>query len=145
MELAFLLLTLVFIENTLFVAIARSTLVMYAVLLPLLALQHFDRKGVVVVLVGGLVLAGVAWASSLALRGRVLAVAEEIRKYATENEESSSGYRLEYCKKSIRFIAHARRYLATAQAPSRICFDKPHRGAAGHLVLSRTSLTTRPL
>jgi O-antigen ligase len=45
--------------------------------------------------------------SSPYLRGRVLAVAVEIQRYQDENAETSSGYRLEFWKKSVRFIAAA--------------------------------------
>jgi O-antigen ligase len=104
---AFMLLALAFLGSIVFVATSRSTLVMFLALLPLLAFQRFDWKGVVVVLMTGAVLASAAWVSSPALRGRVLAVAEEIRKYVTEGEETSAGYRLEFWKKSIEFIATA--------------------------------------
>jgi hypothetical protein len=80
---------------------------MFAALLPLLAFQRFDRKGVFAVLLAGMALAGIAWASSPVLRERVHAVTEEIRRYMTGNEETSSGFRLEFWKKSIRFVAAA--------------------------------------
>jgi O-antigen ligase len=105
--LAFVLLALVFLANIAFVATARATLVVFAALLPVLALQRFEWKGIFCILGAGVILAGLAWVSSPYLRARVLAVAEEIRLYQTENAETSSGYRLEFWKKSVQFIAAA--------------------------------------
>jgi O-antigen ligase len=55
----------------------------------------------------GVVLAASAWASSPYLRGRVLAVLDEVQQYRTENAETSSGMRLEFWKKSLQFVATA--------------------------------------
>src|SRR5262245_3614441 len=98
---------LVFLINIAFVATARSTVVAFAVLLAVLAFQRFDWKGVVAVLGAGLILAGLAWLSSPYLRGRVLGVMEEIQQYQTADAPTSSGYRLEFWKKSVQLIAAA--------------------------------------
>jgi O-antigen ligase len=98
---------LAFLINIAFVATARSTLVASAVLLAVLAFQRFDWKGVVAVLCAGVILAGLAWLSSPYLRGRVLAVAEEIQQYQTADAPTSSGLRLEFWKKSVQLIAGA--------------------------------------
>jgi O-antigen ligase len=52
-------------------------------------------------------LAGLAWVSSPYLQERVLGVVQEIHKYQTEDAATSSGFRLEFWKKSIQFIAAA--------------------------------------
>ena len=100
-------LALIFLANIVFVATGRGTVVVFGGLLGLLALQRFSWKGALGVLVGGAVLAGVAWASSPYLRGRILAVSEEIVRYQTEGAETSSGYRLGWWNKSLEFIAVA--------------------------------------
>ncbi len=106
-SLAFVLLALVFLANIAFAATGRSAVVIFIALLPLLALQRFDWRGVVAVLVAGVALAGIAWMSSSYLRDRVLAILGEVREYQSQNEGTSSGTRLEFWKKSIRFIAAA--------------------------------------
>jgi len=100
-------LALIFLANIVFVATGRGTVVVFGGLLGLLALQRFSWKGALGVLVGGAVLAGVAWASSPYLRARILAVSEEIDRYQTEGAETSSGYRLGWWNKSLEFIAAA--------------------------------------
>jgi O-antigen ligase len=105
--LALMLFALVFIANIVFAATGRTTLVVFAALLPVLAFQRFDWRGTLVVLGAGIALAGVAWTSSPYLRERVFAVAQEVHEYQTENALTSSGYRLEFWKKSVRFIVAA--------------------------------------
>jgi O-antigen ligase len=105
--LALALFALVFLANIVFVATGRSTLVIFMVLLPVLAFQRFRWRGVLAIIGAGIILAGVAWTSSPYLRERVLAVAEEIQQYRNENAGNSSGYRLEFWKKSVRFIVAA--------------------------------------
>jgi len=100
-------LALVFLLNIAFVATARSTFVIFAVLLVIVALQRFDWKGALAVLVAGAVFAGLAWVSSSNLRARVFSVAQEIREYQTQDESTSSGLRLEFWRKSVQLIAAA--------------------------------------
>jgi O-antigen ligase len=100
-------LALFFLANIVFVATARATVVVFVGLLGLLALQRFSWKGALGVLVGGAVLAGVAWASSPYLRARILAVSEEIDRYENQGIGTSSGARLGWWKKSFEFVAAA--------------------------------------
>jgi O-antigen ligase len=100
-------LALVFLLNIAFVATARSTLIIFAVLLLVVALQRFDWKGAIAVLLAGAVFAGLAWVSSSHLRARVFAVAQEIHEYQSQDEATSSGLRLEFWRKSIKLIAAA--------------------------------------
>src|SRR5262245_10470522 len=98
---------LAFLASIVFVATGRSTLVIGAALLPLLALQRFNWRGILAVSLAGIALAAAAWASSPYLRARVLAVAQEAHEYLTEDARTSTGYRLEFWKKSVQFIAAA--------------------------------------
>jgi O-antigen ligase len=100
-------LALLFVANIVFVATSRASIVVFAALLGLLAAQRFSWKGALGVLVGGAVLAGIAWVSSPYLRERILAVSEEINRYQSEGVETSSGYRLGWWKKSLEFVAAA--------------------------------------
>jgi len=138
--LALTLLALAFLTNIVFFATARATLVVFAVLLPILAFQRFRWTGVVALLAAAGILAGLAWVSSPYLRERVLAVAVEIQRYQDENAETSSGYRLEFWKKSVRFIAAApvfghgtgsvlelfRKAATGEKGPSAAVTDQPH-------------------
>jgi O-antigen ligase len=101
------LLAMGFFTNIVFVATGRSTLVVFAALLPILAIQRFDWRGVIGIVMAGATLAAIAWMSSPYLRLRVQNVAQEIHLYRTANAETSAGYRLEFWTKSIRFITAA--------------------------------------
>jgi len=107
LALALSLLALVFLANIVFLATARATLVVFAALLPIVAFQRFQWKGVLALLAAGVILSGVAWMSSPYLRERVLGVVVEIQLYQDQNAGNSLGFRLEFWKKSARFIAAA--------------------------------------
>lgn len=96
-----------FLANIVFVATSRTSVVVFAVLLVVFAIQRLGWKGTLGILVGGAVLAAAAWASSPYLRSRILSVADEIRLYESSSAETSAGYRLEFWKKSIGFVAEA--------------------------------------
>jgi len=104
---AMAMLALVFLVNIFFVAAARSALIVLAVLLVVLVFQRFDWKGATAALIAGALMAGAVWATSPYLRGRVLGVITEIDEYRTQDKGTSSGYRLEFWRKSIQFIAEA--------------------------------------
>jgi O-antigen ligase len=100
-------LALAFLANIAFVATGRSTVLIFGALVIVFGLQRFGWRGALGVVVGSAILAAVAWGTSPYLRGRVLAVADEISRYVTDNAETSSGLRLEFWKKSMEFIAAA--------------------------------------
>jgi O-antigen ligase len=94
-----------FLANIIFVITARSTLVVFAALLVVLALQRFRWKGILGALMVGVILAAASWSSSPYLRARILTVFEEVQQYRTEDAETSSGIRLEFWRKSLKFVA----------------------------------------
>jgi O-antigen ligase len=100
-------LAIVFLLNIAFVAMARSTLIIFVVLLVVIALQRFDWKGTLAVLVAGAVFAGLTWVASPNLRTRVYSVAQEVQGYRFQDEATSSGLRLEFWRKSLQLIAAA--------------------------------------
>jgi O-antigen ligase len=100
-------LALAFLANVVFVATGRTALAAFPILLALLAAQRFGWRGIAAAAVAGGVLATTAWVSSPYLRARVVGVVEEIRQYRSENAETSVGYRLEFWKKSVEFVAAA--------------------------------------
>jgi O-antigen ligase len=94
-----------FFANIVFVATARTTLVLVAVLLLIFGFRQSGWKGIISVGILGGVLASLSWVSSPYLRGRVTLIVEEVQDYPANNTTASIGVRLEYWKKSIEFIA----------------------------------------
>jgi O-antigen ligase len=107
LALALGLLALVFLANIFFVATGRSSLVVLAVLLLVLGLQRFSWKGTLGVVMAGATLAALGWFSSPYVQMRVLSAVQEVRDYQTEGAASPAGFRLEFWKKSIEFVAAA--------------------------------------
>jgi O-antigen ligase len=105
--LAIVVLAVVFLANMAFVATGRTTLVAFPALLLLFGAQRFGAKGTLTLTLGGVLFAVAIWASSPYLRGRTLGVIDEMQRYHSQNAETSSGYRLEFWKKSIGFVAEA--------------------------------------
>ena len=101
---ALALIALAFLVNIAFVATGRVTVVVFCVLVVVFGIQRRSWKGAVAGALIGAALLAAAWASSSYLRSRVLGVGEEIRQYETQNAETSSGYRLEFWKKSVGFF-----------------------------------------
>ena len=104
---ALLGLALLFVANLVFVISSRTSLVVFPVMLAVLAAQRLSLKGSLTLLLAAAVLVAAAWASSPFLRYRALLPLEEVTRYLKENAETSSGYRLEFWKKSIEFAAQA--------------------------------------
>jgi O-antigen ligase len=96
-----------FLANILYVATGRTTLVVVAALLVLLAFRRFGGKGTVAVCLIGGTIAGVGWASSPYLRLRVTQVTQEVADYRERGNQTSAGQRLEFWQRSADFIAEA--------------------------------------
>jgi len=94
-----------FIANIAYVETGRTTLVIMAVLVPVLGFRQFGWRGSVVAVAGGCAVAGLLWISSDHLRARVTHVFEEVQLYETEHVATSSGVRLDYWKKSIGLLS----------------------------------------
>jgi O-antigen ligase len=100
-------LAIVFLLNISIVAVARSTIIIFMVLLVVIALQRFSWKGALAVLVAGAVFAGLTWVSSPHMRARVTSTLQEVQEYRFQDEATSAGQRLEFWRKSIQLIAAA--------------------------------------
>ena len=107
LALALTLLACAFLANIVYIATGRTIVVVMPVLLALFGLRLFGWRGVFGVLIAGVLVGAIAWFSSPYLRERVLQVGREIHLYETQNADTSSGERLEFWKKSLRFIAAA--------------------------------------
>jgi O-antigen ligase len=107
LSLALVLAAAAFIANIGYVATARTTLVVVAVMLILFGLRQFGWKGGLVAVPAGAALAGAIWASSPYLRERVSAAVEQVQTYGASDINTSVGLRFEYWKKSLALIAEA--------------------------------------
>jgi O-antigen ligase len=96
-----------FFANMMFVVSARTALVYIPVLLAMFAVLHLNRRATVLLLAGALATAALIWITSPYLRNRVEAIAAEYQYYHEKNAASSTGLRLEYWRKSLRFFADA--------------------------------------
>ena len=96
-----------FVANMVFVASSRTVLVCIPVLFVLFAMMHFSRSGSLIVIASVIVAAAVAWISSPYLRERTSMVMTEYQAYQGSNAVTSTGQRLEFWSKSIRFVAEA--------------------------------------
>jgi O-antigen ligase len=100
-------LALLFFANILQVATSRTALVVIAVLVLVFGFRWFGWKGMVGLLALVLVCGAVAWTTSSFLRLRLTSFVTELQQYQTENVRTSAGERVEFWKKSLRFIAQA--------------------------------------
>jgi O-antigen ligase len=100
-------LALLFLANVAFVAAGRTSITAFPVLLVLFGMQRFGVRGTLGLVLGGALFAAVIWVSSPYLRDRSFGVADEIQRYQSTNAETSTGYRLEFWKKSVAFVAEA--------------------------------------
>jgi O-antigen ligase len=96
-----------FLANMMFVVSARTALVYIPVLLVMFAVLHLSRRATVILFAGALAAAAIIWITSPYLRDRVEAIAVEYQHYHEKNAASSTGLRLEYWRKSLRFFINA--------------------------------------
>jgi|SRR5579863_6066450 len=100
------LLMLGFLANMAYVVSARSAIVYIPVLLFLFAFMYLSRRASALLLVGTIVAATIVWFTSSHLRGRISDIAIEYQYYR-QNIPRSTGLRLEYWQKSLKFFAAA--------------------------------------
>lgn len=104
---AFGLLGLAFLSNIVFIVTGRTALAIIPALILLYGIRHSGWKGAFGAAVVGIIAAAVVWTTSLYVRERVTGIYTEAVRYEQYNQLSSAGERLEFWKKSIRFIASA--------------------------------------
>jgi O-antigen ligase len=104
---AFVGLGAAFLVDVFFLSAGRTTLVIIPALLVVYGLWRSGWKGFVGASVAAAVLASVVWFASPFVRQRVMAIYTETMSYEQHNDASSSGTRIEFWKKSLRFISSA--------------------------------------
>jgi O-antigen ligase len=103
---AFTLLACVFFANIVFVALARTSLIVIAVLFVLLGLLYLSRRGIIILIALAIALASLSWATSSYLRWRVSTVFLELTDPPT-TQESSSGARMSFWMNSLEIVRAA--------------------------------------
>jgi O-antigen ligase len=96
----------VFVLNVVFVATARTTLVIMAVVMVMLGIRHFSRTQLAMFFAGLAVCGIIAWSSSSYLRTRVSQVSSDIA-VADVTAHTSTGARLYFWQKSLAFMLDA--------------------------------------
>jgi O-antigen ligase len=99
--------SLCFVVNMLFVVVSRTALVTMPVMLAVFALLHLKWRSVVIVACVSVVLGGVVWATSPKLRWTAESFVRDYQLYKERNIPTSLGLRLEFYRKSLRFISEA--------------------------------------
>jgi O-antigen ligase len=107
LALALIVLSVLFFLNVLYVATSRTYLVVFPLLLLVFGYQAFGWRGAIGLVVGCLVLTMAAWPSATFLRGRVSSFFDEIRLYQPTASPTPAGQRLEYWRKSVKFMREA--------------------------------------
>ena len=102
-----LLLALAFLADILFVVTSRTTLVILPVLALLFGARQFGWRGIFGAGAIGLVIVGGAWTTSPYLRDRIQSVVTQTRAFETKDARTSTGERIVFWTKSLRFIASA--------------------------------------
>ncbi len=102
-----MLLALVFLANVLYVAHSRTALVVIPVLLLLFACKHLSWRGMILLLLAGVVAAALIWLLVRPVRDNVTNLLNEMRQYQPTGDRTRAGERLEFWRKSIGFIADA--------------------------------------
>jgi len=95
------------LANMAFVTVSRTTIVTMPVMLAAFALLHLRWRTSPMILGALVALAGLAWAGSPQLRHTAEKSFSEYRLYMESNTPTSLGLRLEYWRKSLRFVADA--------------------------------------
>ncbi|MGZ5873593.1 MAG: O-antigen ligase family protein [Bradyrhizobium sp.] len=126
-----------FVVNMAFVVVSRTVLVTMPIMLAVFALLHLRWRTSVIILFVAIVLAGLAWLASPQLRWTLETFSRDYKLYQEQNAATSMGLRLEFWKKSLRFIAEAP-VLGHGTGSTQGLFEQaavgPARGAAAEVV-----------
>ncbi len=102
-----LILGISFLANMVFVASSRTVFVCLPVLVVIFAAKHFSTRGFLLLMVAVVAASAVAWTSSPYLRERAATIGSEYQRYHESNAVTSVGERLEFWRKSIKFVGEA--------------------------------------
>jgi O-antigen ligase len=128
--------SLCLVANMLFVAVSRTALVTMPIMLAVFALLHLKWRSVVIVACVTAVLGGAVWAASPKLRWTAETFVRDYRLYKEHNTPTSIGLRLEFYRKSLRFISEAP-FIGHGTGSIRELFEQAavdQRGAAAEVI-----------
>jgi len=95
------------VANMLFVVVSRTALVTMPIMLAVFALLHLRWRVAVATLVAAALVAAAVWYASPSLRATFNKFLEDYQQSEVQNNPSGMGSRVEYWRKSLRFIADA--------------------------------------
>jgi O-antigen ligase len=104
---ALLVLALAFLHDIFFIASSRTTLVVIPVLILIYGARQFGWKGFFGAAAAGIAITAGLWTTSPYLRDRVTSVFSQTEKFEHENFTTSTGQRIVYWTKSLRFIENS--------------------------------------
>jgi O-antigen ligase len=126
-----------FVVNMAFVVVSRTALVTMPVMLVVFAVLHLRWRASVIILCAAIALAGLAWATSPKLRWTIEKFSRDYTLCKEQNVPTSMGLRLEFWRKSLRFITEAP-VLGHGTGSAQKLFEQaavgPARGAAAEVV-----------
>jgi O-antigen ligase len=99
--------SLCFVVNMLFVVVSRTALVTMPVMVAVFALLHLKWRSIVIVGCVTAIAGGLVWTASPKLRWTAETFVRDYRLYKEQNIPTSAGLRLEFYRKSLRFISEA--------------------------------------
>jgi O-antigen ligase len=95
------------IVNMIFVSVSRTALVTMPVMLAVVALLHLKWRSIVAIFCAATILSGLAWSTSPQLRRTTAKFLLDYQNYKERNLPTSTGLRLVFWEKSLRFISEA--------------------------------------
>jgi O-antigen ligase len=101
------ILALAFLHDIFFITTSRTTLVVIPVLILIYGLRQFGWKGFFGASAAGVAIAAALWTTSPYLRDRATSVLSQIENFGHEHALSSTGQRIVYWTRSLRFIESA--------------------------------------
>ncbi len=128
--------SLCLVANMLFVAVSRTALVTMPIMLAVFALLHLQWRSVVIAACVTAILGGAVWAASPKLRWTAETFVRDYRLYKEHNTPTSIGLRLEFYRKSLRFISEAP-FIGHGTGSIRELFEQAavdQRGAAAEVI-----------
>jgi O-antigen ligase len=96
-----------FVADMTFIIVSRTALVTMPVMLAVFALLHLKWRTSLILIGVAIVLAALAFATSLQLRAKIQTFSQEYQLYHEQNKPTSIGLRLEFWQKSLRFFSEA--------------------------------------
>lgn len=123
-------LAVLFLANVVFVTTGRTALVVLPVLALLFAYRRFGARGAILCVGFGGLLVVMLWNLSPYLRTRVLDTLADMHAYRASTEQTSTGQRLEFWRKSLRFVEDAP-VIGHGTGSIRDQFDKAKIGTEG--------------